>query len=244
MLALSGAQISAQSPAMVPWAAGERLEYVVRFAGFKAGTGIMEVAGIDTVRDRNAWLLHLNIKGGALGFHIDDTYRSWMDVESLNSLRFDQDLLDAGKHTVRNNEIFPDRRMFHREGRDEEKSVADPLDDASLLMFVRTLPLAVGTLYRFDRYFDPKANPILVKVLRKDTIDVPAGRFPAIVLQPSFNTNGLFSQNGHAEIWLSDDEHRILLRIDTRFALIKLGLKLAKVTYGTATSAPDSGKPH
>ena len=68
----------------------------------------------------------------------------------------------------------------------------------------------------------------MIKVVRKDTIDVPAGRFPAIVLQPSIKTNGLFSQNGHAEIWLSDDEHRILLRMDTHFAFITLGLQLRK----------------
>ncbi len=233
-----------QQQAKVPWASGENLEYVVRFAGFRAGTGIMEVNGPTTMRDRNAWLLHFNVKGSALGFHINDTYFSWMDVESLNSLRFEQDLLDAGKHTVRKNDIFPDRAMFHREGKDEEKSVADPLDDASFFFFVRTLPLVVGKVDTFYRYFDPKANPVIVRVLRKDTITVPAGRFPAIVVQPSFNTNGLFSQNGHAELWLSDDERHILLRMDTHFAFIKLGLTLEKATFGTAKPSSSSDEKH
>jgi Protein of unknown function (DUF3108) len=73
--------------------------------------------------------------------------------------------------------------------------------------------------------------------VRRDTIDTPAGRFPAIVLQPTIKTNGLFSKDGHAEIWLSDDEHRILLRMDTHFSIIKLGLTLKKVTYGTPAPA-------
>ena len=68
---------------------------------------------------------------------------------------------------------------------------------------------------------------------------MPAGRFAAIVLQPSFNTNGLFSQNGHAEIWLSDDEHRILLRMDTHFAGITLGLQLRRIISGI----PGAGSP-
>ena len=75
-----------------------------------------------------------------------------------------------------------------------------------------------------------------LKVVRRDTINVPAGRFPAIVLQPTIKTNGLFSKNGHAEIWLSDDEHRTLLRMDTHFWIIKLGLTLKKVTYGTGAA--------
>ena len=41
---------------------------------------------------------------------------------------------------------------------------------------------------RFNDYFKAERNPIRFKVLRKDTIDVPAGRFPAIVVQPIFQS--------------------------------------------------------
>jgi hypothetical protein len=243
LLALTAIPAAAQPQTKVPWAAGEHLEYVVRLAGISSGTGIMEVNGIDPMRGRDAWRLHFNIKGSTpLGlYHVDDTYDSWMDVESLFSLRFEQDLLEGGKKTIRKYDIFPGRGMFRKEGKDEQTSVADPLDDASFFFFVRTLPLEIGRTYTFDKYFDPKANPVTIKVVRKDTINVPAGRYPAIVLQPSFNTNGLFSQDGHAEIWLSDDEHRILLRMDTHFSFIKLGLTLRKATFGARAlgSAPD-----
>jgi hypothetical protein len=246
--AVSTAPVAAQTqtsmPTKVPWAVGENLEYTVRIIGIRAGTGFMTVAAIDTMRGRDAWRLHLNIKGSALlgAYHVDDTYNSWMDVESLNSLRFEQDLYEGGKRTVRKYDIFPDRGMMHQEGKDERKSVADPLDDASLFFFARTLPLEVGHVYRFDRYFDPNANPVVIKVLRKDTIDVPAGRFPAIVLRPSFKTNGLFAENGNAEIWLSDDEHRILLQMNTHFSFIKLGLQLTKLSYGTPAPVPSPDK--
>jgi hypothetical protein len=241
--AAAAAPLAGQAPARVPWAAGENLEYTVRMLGIKSGTGVMQVVGIDSMRGHATWRLHFNIKGSALGaYHVDDTYDSWMDVVSLNSLRFEQDLLEGGKKTKRIYDIFPSRAMFHKEGKEEQKSVPDPLDDASFFFFVRTLPLEVGATYTFDKYFDPKANPVTIKVLRKDTVSVPAGRFPAIVLQPTFNTNGLFSQNGHAEIWLSDDEHRILLRMDTHFAFVKLGLTLNKATYGTPAQ-PSSPAP-
>jgi hypothetical protein len=239
MMALAGSRAGAQAPAKVPWAAGEHLEYTVRMLGLKAGDGAMEVTGIDTMRGHPSWRLHFNIKGSALGaYHVDDTYDSWMDLSSLNSLRFEQNLYEGGKKTKRVYDIFPDRGIYHQEGKEERKASVDPLDDASFFFFVRTLPLEVGKTYTFDQYYDPDANPVVIKVVRRDTIDVPAGRFPAIVLQPTIKTNGLFSKNGHAEIWLSDDEHRILLRLDTHFAFVKLGLELRKVTYGTPQ--PDS----
>jgi len=235
LLATRAPLLAAQTQTKVPWAVGENLEYAVRLAGIPSGTGTMQVTGIDTIRSHRAWRLHFNIKGSALlgVYHVDDTYDSWMDVESLFSLRFEQNLLEGNKKTVRKFDIFPGRGIFHQEGKEEKKSVPEPLDDASFFFFARTLPLDPGATYTLEKYFDPKANPVTIKVIRRDTIDTPAGRFPAIVLQPSFHTNGLFSEDGHAQIWLSDDAHRILLRMDTHFAFIKLGLTLKKVTYGT-----------
>jgi hypothetical protein len=239
-IALAAGSSSAQSRAKVPWAPGENLEYTVTLAGRNSGTGTMQVVGIDTMRGHPAWRLHFNIKGSVpLGlYHVDDSYESWMDVVTLNSLRFEQNLYEGGNKRLRNYDIYPDRGVYQQEGKEERKTSSDPLDDASFFFYVRTLPLQVGDVYTVDKYFNPDANPVVIKVVRKDTINVPAGRFAAIVLQPTIKTNGLFSKNGHAEIWLSDDEHHILLRMDSHFSVIKLALQLRKVTYGTPL--PDS----
>jgi hypothetical protein len=240
LLALASAPVAAQRRTSVPWAAGERLEYTVRLAGISSGTGVMQVIGLDTLRGRSAWRLHFNIKGSTpFGtFHVDDSYDSWMDVESLNSLRFEQDLYEGGKHKKRNYDIYPTRSIFRQEGKPERRSVADPLDDASFFFFVRTLPLEVGKEYTFEKYFDPEANPVVIKVVRRDTIDVPAGRFPSIVLQPTIKTNGLFSKDGKAEIWLSDDDRRILVQMKTHFSIVSLGLQLRRATFGNEANAP------
>ena len=93
----------------------------MRLAGIQSGSGIMEVVGIDTIRGRNAWRLHFNIKGSTPLdlYHVDDSYDSWMDVESLNSLRFEQNLYEGGKRKNRIYDIFPDPRHVPpaREGR-------------------------------------------------------------------------------------------------------------------------------
>jgi hypothetical protein len=197
------------------------------------------------MRGRAAWQLHFNIKGSTpLGlYHVDDSYDSWMDLETLHSLRFEQNLYEGGKRVRRNYDIFPARQIFHQEGKQERPSVADPLDDASFFFFVRTLNLEVGREYTFNRYFNPDANPVVIRVLRRDTIDVPAGRFPTIVLQPSIKTNGIFSKDGHAEIWLSDDERRILVKMETHFAkVISLGLQLEKAVFGDGRQPGPEGR--
>lgn len=236
---LTAMPASAQKHAPVPWVLGEYLEYSVKFAFINAGSGRMSVVSIDTIRGRTAWHLRFNITGGVswLGCGVNDTYDSWVDVVTLNSLRFHQNLSECGKKRVRFYEIYPERSIFRLEGRDEQASVADPLDDAAFLFFVRSLTLDVGKEYSIPRYFDPNSNPVIVNVLRKDTIDVPAGQFPAVVLQPIIKTSGLFSQDGHAEIWLSDDSRHILLQMKTKLNFGSLNMFLRKVTI------PDSVGP-
>ena len=108
----------------------------------------------------------------------------------------------------------------------EEASVSQPLDDGSFLYFLRTIPLEVGQTYDFNRYFRPDRNPVRIKVLRKERVKVPAGTFDAIVVQPVIKTKGIFSENGHAEVWLSDDDRHIMLQLKSALSFGSLNLYL------------------
>jgi len=219
----------AQTETPVPWSVGEYLEYTVKFGVVTAGSGRMQVLGIDSVRGRAAWRLRFDISGGWLFVKVRDSYDSWVDVERLHSLRFEVRLDEPAGRRTRIYDIFPDRRIYLLNQQEERATVPDPLDDASFFFFVRTIPLELGKSYDFDRYFDPRSNPVTIHVLRKDTVQVPAGRFPAIVLQPMIKTAGIFSEGGHAEIWLSDDPRRILLQMKTKLKFGSLNLYLRKI---------------
>jgi len=215
--------------APVPFAAGEQLQYEVRFGSLKVGTAQMEVVALDNVRGRLAWHTAFWVRGGNFLYRVNDVYESWMDAETLSSLRFVQELEEGGKDTQRHFEIYPDRAVFVQTSKKpakEEKSVSQPLDDGSFLYFLRTIPLEVGQTYDFNRYFRPDRNPVRIRVLRKEKVRVPAGTFDAIVVQPVIKTKGIFSENGHAEVWLSDDERHIMLQLKSKLKFGSLNLYL------------------
>jgi hypothetical protein len=244
----STAYVSPSAPApgasSVPWAAGEYLEYTLKVGFISAGSGRMQVIGQDSIRGRMAWRLSFNVTGGFLFAHVNDSYDSWMDVQTLNSLRFLQDLSEAGYKKKRSYEIFPERGTYTESGNEEQKSVENPLDDASFFFFVRRIPLEVDSQYTFNRYFNPNSNPVIIRVERKETITVPAGTFPAIVIQPVIKAGGLFGEGGHAEIWLSDDNRRILLQMKTRVPVIgSLNLYLRKYRNTQEISPPPAKSP-
>lgn len=233
---------SAQAaPIPVPFETGESLTYDVRFGAVKVGTGRMRVIGQEEIRGRNAWHVRFSVTGGTFFYKVNDVNESWMDVQTLNSLRFVQDLNQGSRDRERRYEIYPERAVYQElvRGTEERPSVSEPLDDGSFLYFIRTVPLVVGQTYTFNRYFRPDRNPVIIRVLRRERVKVPAGEFDAIVVQPIIKTTGIFSEGGQAEIWLSDDDKRMMLQMRSRLSFGSLNLYLRN--YRLTATAPVVG---
>jgi hypothetical protein len=223
--------------APVPWTIGERLVYDVRFGFIKAGSGEMVMRGIESVRGRPAWHGRFTVHGGYLALRVDDVLETWMDAVTLSSLRFEQDFKEIGRERQKTFEIFPDKKTYVQSGKPEKPSVEDPLDDGSFLYFIRTVPLEIGRTYEFNRYFIPDRNPVKIRVLRRETVNVPAGAFDCIVVQPIIKAKGIFSENGQAEIWLSDDARRIMVQMKSKLPFGSLNLFLRTVSVLPASEA-------
>lgn len=247
----ASAPLSDPAPVMtVPFGVGERFEYEVRFGFLKVGTGHMEVVGIETIRGREAWHTAFWVQGGTFFYQVNDVLESWIDTSSFSSLRFMQQLEEGSRDRERHFEIYPDRGIFvestfangKREVGKDEKTVQQPLDDGSFLYFVRSLPLKVGETYSFNRYFRPDRNPVRIHVLRRERVTVPAGTFNAIVVQPIIKTKGIFSENGHAEVWLSDDDKRMMLQLKSRLSFGSLNLYLKSFYLPPIPNARNPGQ--
>ena len=219
------------TPVSRPFVPGERLSYDVYFGAIKVGTGSMEVRGIDTVRGRPAYHTAFSLNGGIPFYKVDDVFESWFATDDLASLRFNQDQNEGTKERQHRYEIYPERRTYDdlSDQEPEQPSVADPLDDGSFVYFVRTVPLEVGRTYEFQRYFKPDRNPVTIRVERRERVKVPAGTFDAIVIQPVIKTKGVFSESGHAELWISDDDRRVILQMKSQLSFGSLDLYLTNI---------------
>ena len=234
-LGVHHAPLHAQAPAPapiasaampVPFAVGERLDYDVKFGPMHVGSGSMEVLGNENVRNRPTWHIVFRVKGGTFFYKVDDRFESWIETTTLSSLRHKQDINEGRRDRERVFEIYPDRPSYIEDDKPEKPSVDQPLDDGSFLYFIRTVPLEVGKTYEFDRYFRPDRNPVKITVLRKEKVKVPAGTFDAIVIRPSIKSKGIFSENGQAEVWLSDDDRHIMLQMKSKLSFGSLNLYL------------------
>ncbi|HEY4217500.1 MAG TPA: DUF3108 domain-containing protein [Gemmatimonadaceae bacterium] len=229
--------LEATPAARVPFGVGERMDYDIRFGKLHVGSGSMEILPMDTVRGFDAWHTLFRLSGGIPFYHVNDTYEAWFDAHTLSSLRYWQNIDEGSYEPKRHYEIYPDRREYVLNDKPPNQSVAHPLDEASLLYYLRTVPLRVGLDTTINDYFQADRNPIHLKVIRKDTIEVPAGKFSAIVVQPRFESK-LFSEGGHAEVWLSDDENHIMLQMKSKVSFGSLNLYLKSYRPSPTTHTP------
>jgi len=215
-----------------PFQVGERFEYSARFGMLKLGEASMQVASLDTVRGQQTFLFRFTLDGGNFIFKINNTLESWTTVGDFKSLRFRNDNNENGKSRLREYDIYPDSGFYRQRGKEgTQPTPAQPLDDASLVYFVRASQLEVGKTYRYDKYFMSEKNPLLVRVLKKEKMDLPDGTSAdCLVLNPVIDERGMFSDRAEARLWVTDDPRRIPVQIRTRQDFGTITLRLEKIS--------------
>lgn len=246
----SGARDSSSAPgeeAAWSFPVGELSVYDVRVAIGRVraprpmGEASLAVEETDTVSGTEAYRLALEMEGGIpLVYRIDDRKVSWVATDPLRTLRFEEHL--------RQGDYRRDRqcRMRQEAGRyscyeEAEEGEWRPLEDAqdlempeaaldevAFLYLVRTMPLEVGRTYRFDRLFEEDGNPVELEVLRRETVRVPAGRFETIVVRPVIETGGLFGDEGRAEVYMTDDDRRLIVKIASTMKVGRIDMLLTE----------------
>ena len=226
---MSGAQVSRTA---VPFVVGEELTYKATFGKIPAGTARMRVDCIEIVRGRPTYHLVFTIDGGIPFFRVHDRYESWVDVETLSSLRHRQQVAEGHYRRTTTYEIYPERAAYQKNGDSLTASVSNPLDDGSFIYAVRAAAVKVGETRQEDRYFRPDRNPVVFAGLRKETVSVPAGTYNAVVVAPTIRTKGMFAEGGEAQVWFSDDDRRVPVQLKTKFGGFSITLALQSVTLG------------
>jgi len=227
VLALAAAAVAAGAAGMaeavdaqerrVPFSAGEQATYQVKLGAFSVGSGSLSVTGIEMVQGQETYHTVMTLRGGNALVRVDDRFESWIDTDGLFSRRFHQNQHEARFRRNRTYDFFPEQRTFRREnGETGTLPTNQPLDDLSFIYYARTLPLEPGATYSLPRYFKADGNPVVIQVLRRETVSVPAGRFRTIVVRPVIRSDGLFGEGGRAEVYFSDDQYRIPVLIRSR----------------------------
>jgi hypothetical protein len=200
-----------------PFAVGEVLAYDVSLGKFgRSGTGFLRVERAVPVRDEPVQLLRFDFAAKVGPFNVQHHSRSWLSAQRSAALRYWVDERAPFQKPVQDLvQLYPDAQRWEGLHAGGQSTTGEPLDELSFLYLVRMLELAPGDSLRLDRHFDPRRNPVLVRVLRRELVRVPAGEFRALRVELEVKDPHRYGGRGVLRLHLSDDARRLPVRIES-----------------------------
>lgn len=216
----------------------ERLEFELSYTGITAGHAVQEVKQVNnetlivsTARSAD-WLRFF--------FPVNDRIESYLTPATsplqIGLPRLYVEKKHEGK-TITDREGRFDRQKMevhtidHRNKREKKEPITKRTYDLlSSFFYFRTIPLQVGTSYFIDIYDCNRIWNTEVKVLRREELVTPLGRFKTIVIHPLLKSEGIFARTGDMFIWLTDDERRIPVQMKSK---VVVGSITATLTGGS-----------
>jgi hypothetical protein len=202
-----------------PFAVGESIRYIIKYGVIPAGFATLEIISTETVSGRTAYRILSEAKtnkGTDLFFKVRDKNESWIDVQSLCSLQFRQDIREGGyTRRVESTYDHPARRFVYKKWRKGTETVKEGTippfvhDVLSSLYYIRTQPLEVGTDFTMDANSGATTWPLTVHVHAREKMRVPAGTFDCYHLEPVLAGDGIFKASGQLEVWVTVDAPHI-----------------------------------
>ena len=218
-----------------PFPGTETFDYAVRLGRLQLGRGEI-VSRPDTSTDgTDVHRIALTIDVAVAFAEIHDRHEAWLAADPLRTLRLHKRYRELGQE--KGGRWTLDHRAGVSVTTGSEAGSRSPmpetaLDGLGLLYLLRTMPLVPGDTVRLDRHFQPEQNPVVFRVVGRERIRVPAGRFRTVVVEPVIPALDVFGEDRDARIWLSDDERRLIVRVESTTRVGPLQMYLREYAAG------------
>ncbi len=210
---------------------GEKLTFNVKYGFVTAGVATMAIPQMRRISGREAY--HVTFEVNSVPsfdwiYKVRDRYETYIDDKGLFPWRFEQHIREGGYS--RDFSAFFDQRKGKAKTSEGEYEIPKYVNDiVSAFYLARTFDYS--NLKKNDRihlknFYKDKVYDLDVRYLGKETIDVSAGKFDCIVVEPLVQEGGLFKSEGSIVVWLSDDTCKIPVKVKTKVVIGSIDAEL------------------
>jgi hypothetical protein len=200
---------------------GEKLTYNVNYGFVTAGIATFNIPKIKRISGRDAY--HVTFEVNTVPsfdwiFKVRDKYETYLDVGGLFPWRFEQHIRE-GSYS-RDFSAFFDQRKGKAKTSEGEYDIPKYVNDiVSAFYLARTFDFSkmkVDERINLKNFYKNKVYELDVKYHGKETVEVPAGKFDCIIIEPLVQEGGLFKSEGSILIWMTDDALKIPVKVKTK----------------------------
>ena len=200
------------------YAAGEVLTFDLAWLKVLGGKGTMKIAPVEGDASRFRITSEVASNEGISRFYrVRDFIESIVARDTFSTLRYEKRLRERKR--VKDVVTIVDAARGIATRRGEEIAVPTPVyDPVSIIYYIRRLELTPGSSLAVKILSDRRVYDTEIVVLRRETVTVAAGTFRTIVVEPRLGKPAGEERNpeGQMQVWLSDDERRLPVRIRTQ----------------------------
>lgn len=223
-----------------PFMPGERLVFELKWTFVPAGEAVLEVLPHEEVNGSTAYHFVMTANSNTFVdafYKVRDRIDAYADVEMSGSILYRK--MQREGSTKRDVEVIFDQKKLKAyyqsrgKGQKEIKIVPGTFDPLAVFFFARTLEISKG-MYIRKAVSDGKKMVIgKAKVVRREKIRVPAGKFDTFLLEPELDDiGGVFekSKDSRIQVWITADKRRIPVKIESAVSVGRFKGELVKAT--------------
>ena len=231
---------------------GEYLKFNIKYGFIHAGSATMQVVKRYNYLNNDCFLIKTtarSARGFEWIFKVRDTVTTTFDANKFHSLKFVKKLREGSyyydlitEYDQINGKAYVERtRYYDREATRIKKQKFlelnipfGTLDILSSFYKIRLHELEVNKPIFLTNHDNKKIYELQVDVLKKEIIEVPAGKFKCIKIEPRLKGEAIFKQKGRLWVWLTDDQYKIPVKMDSKVIVGSISTELKSIKNGPA----------
>lgn len=235
-------------PQKDPFRVGEKVVLEASYFGVTAGDISLEVAPSVQVNGRKAY--HFRGKAEstsvfAMFYAVEDWMETFVDYETMLPFNYRLSVKES-KQLRETRSYFDwdalkgyywDKRITKEKGV-EEKKIEWAIQAWAQNMFsagyyVRTFQLTPGKKIAFRVGHEGTNILVTGTVVRRETLDTRLGPMKTVVISPRVEIDGIFKPVGEIFFWLTDDDRKFIVRIESKIKIGKVIAEVKKIEKGS-----------
>ena len=224
-----------------PFRAGEFVTLSVKYFNMRAGDATFKVEPFKEVNGKKSYHFSATVKSNkrfAIFYKVENRADTFMDFENMipHTLSLDNNessrLVESKTFFdwTKNQATLWEKKV--RKNKDPKKKTLqwkiDPYTQniISAIFYIRTFKLTPGKKFSFRISDDGKNYVFNGEVLRREVLDTDLGKIKTVVVKPEFQHDGSFKPSGENLLWLTDDDRKLMVRLESK---VKIGTLIGEL---------------
>lgn len=219
------------------FAPGEKLKFEVRALSVLGGYATLKVGGPVTVEGRPCLSLTALANSAfpfSMVYPVKDIQTSYFDAVDFVTWKFENHVLEGG-YKAHNVELYHQltRQLERRHNDDAPTTLTIPpftQDIISCFYYFRLLDLKVGGRYSIPTSSGGKNYDLIINVLDREKVTVPAGTFDCYKVKPLVKYGTVFRNKNGIVLWVTTDARHLPVRVESAIGIGTISITLLDAT--------------